>query len=102
MSLVTHHHSVPMLGLSRGIVLLPSGTHSVSCGVFCYTPEGEARLQVSCDNGRCPLIKVCVEKLSLRAAACSEVDGGGFENLASFDGDMYLQKISVVFFNYES
>jgi len=45
---------------------------------------------------------VCVEKLTLRAAACTEVDGGGFENLASFDGDMYLQKISVVFFNNKS
>jgi len=41
---------------------------------------------------------VCRETVSLRVAARSEVDGGSFENLASFDGDMYLQKISVVFF----
>jgi len=41
---------------------------------------------------------VCRETVSLRAAACREVDEGGFENLASFDGDMYLQKISVLFF----
>jgi hypothetical protein len=45
---------------------------------------------------------VCREIVSLHAAACSEVDGGGFENLASFDGDMYLQKIRVVFFNNKS
>jgi hypothetical protein len=45
---------------------------------------------------------VCREIVTLRAAACIEVDGGGFENLASFDGDMYLQKISVVLFNNKS
>lgn len=45
---------------------------------------------------------VCRETVTLRAAVCTEVDGGGFENLASFDGDMYLQKISFVFFNNKS
>jgi hypothetical protein len=45
---------------------------------------------------------MCRETVSLRAASCSEVDGGGFENLASFNGDMYLQKVSVVFFNNKS
>ena len=45
---------------------------------------------------------VCRETVTLRAAACSEVDGGGFKNLASFDGDMYLQKISFVFLNNKS
>jgi hypothetical protein len=45
---------------------------------------------------------VCRENATLRAAACTEEDGGGFENLASFDGDMFLQKISVVFFNNTS
>ena len=45
---------------------------------------------------------VCRETVSLRVAARSEVDGGSFENLASFDGDMYLQKICVVFFDNKS
>jgi hypothetical protein len=45
---------------------------------------------------------VCRETVSLRASACIEVDGGGFENIASFDGDMYLQKLSVLFMNNKS
>jgi hypothetical protein len=45
---------------------------------------------------------VCRETVSLRVVACSEVDVAGFENLASFDGDMYLQNISVVLSNNKS
>jgi hypothetical protein len=33
---------------------------------------------------------VCQETILLRPASCIEVDGGGFENLSSFDSDMYF------------
>jgi hypothetical protein len=54
----------PPFNANAGSVLPPFGTYTVSYGVFLYAPEGWARLQVSYDNDRCQLIKVCVEKLS--------------------------------------